>query len=63
MPDDICAPEIAEGKLEVMLSDWTLPGATLHIVYASRRGLIPAVRSFVDFVAEQLPLARSAGLR
>jgi DNA-binding transcriptional LysR family regulator len=63
MPDDICAPEIAEGKLEVMLSDWTLPGATLHIVYASRRGLIPAVRSFVDFVAERLPLARSAGLR
>jgi DNA-binding transcriptional LysR family regulator len=63
MPEDICAPEIAEGKLETVLAGWALPSATLHIVYASRRGLVPAVRSFVDFVAERLPLLRNAGLR
>jgi DNA-binding transcriptional LysR family regulator len=63
MPEDICAPEVASGKLERVLSGWTLPSAALHIVYASRRGLVPAVRSFVDFVAERLPLLRNAGLR
>ncbi|MDX9741354.1 MAG: LysR substrate-binding domain-containing protein [Gammaproteobacteria bacterium] len=63
MPEDICAPELATGRLEAVLTDWTLPSAALHIVYASRRGLIPAVRSFVDFVAERLPLLRTADLR
>jgi hypothetical protein len=28
-------------------------------VYPSRRGLLPAVRSFVDFLAERLPKAQA----
>lgn len=63
LPEEICAPEIAAGHLETVLPEWTLPGAALHIVYASRRGLIPAVRSFVDFIAERLPQERTAILR
>lgn len=29
----------------------------MHFVYPSRRGLLPAVRALVDFLAERLPEA------
>lgn len=54
LPDELCAADIAAGRLEVVLPEWSLPSASLHIVYASRRGLIPAVRAFIDFTAERL---------
>lgn len=54
LPDEFCQQEISEGKLEIVLPDWSLPRALLYIVYTSRRGLVPAVRAFIDFAAEQL---------
>jgi DNA-binding transcriptional LysR family regulator len=57
MPDELCGEEIAAGRLEIVLPEWTLPSAALHIVYTSRRGLIPAVRAFIDHAAERLSAA------
>jgi len=54
MPHDLCRDELAAGDLERLLPDWGLPRASLYIVYTSRRGLIPAVRAFIDFAAERL---------
>lgn len=54
MPDELCAEEMAAGRLEIVLPDWTLPGSALHIVYTSRRGLIPAVRAFIDYMEGRL---------
>jgi DNA-binding transcriptional LysR family regulator len=54
MPDELCQQEIAAGKLEIVLPAWRLPSTNLHIIYTSRRGLIPAVRAFIDFAAERL---------
>lgn len=54
IPDEMCQADIDAGRLEIVLPDWQLPGVTLHIVYISRRGLIPAVRTFIDFAAERL---------
>ena len=54
MPDELCQQDIAAGKLEIVLPAWRLPSVNLHIVYTSRRGLIPAVRTFIDFAAERL---------
>ncbi|MDB5893871.1 MAG: LysR family transcriptional regulator, partial [Rhodoferax sp.] len=31
---------------------WSLPPALLHAVFPSRRGLVPAVRVFLDFLGE-----------
>ena len=42
------------GELEVVLPDWSLPQGVPRRV-ASRRGLLPAVRVFIDFLAEHLP--------
>lgn len=54
LPDELCAADIAAGRLEIVLPEWSLPGASLYVIYASRRGLIPAVRAFIDFAAERI---------
>ncbi|HAT6976970.1 TPA: LysR family transcriptional regulator [Legionella pneumophila] len=54
MPQEICRKEIDSGLLVPILTEWSLPKASLYIIYPSRRGLIPAIRSFIDFVAEEL---------
>jgi len=57
LPEFVCAPAITNGDLEVLLPDWSVPEGTMHFVYPSRRGLLPGVRAFVDFLAERLPAA------
>jgi DNA-binding transcriptional LysR family regulator len=54
IPAELCQRDVAAGRLEIILPAWKLPSATLYIVYASRRGLITAVRFFIDFAAERL---------
>ncbi|MDZ7829741.1 MAG: hypothetical protein U5K33_09745 [Halofilum sp. (in: g-proteobacteria)] len=34
-----------------MLPDWAPPREIVHAVFASRRGLLPSVRTLVDFLA------------
>jgi DNA-binding transcriptional LysR family regulator len=55
LPEFVCAPAIARGELEVVLPAWSMPQGMAHFVYPSRRGLLPSVRSFVDFLADKLP--------
>ena len=55
LPEFVCAPAVTRGELEVLLPDWSAPQGVMHFVYPSRRGLLPAVRAFVDFLAERLP--------
>jgi DNA-binding transcriptional LysR family regulator len=49
--DYVVMDQIASGALEIILPDWTLPSGIVYAVFPSRRGLSPAVRSFVDFLA------------
>ena len=55
LPETLCADAVRKGELEVVLPDWRLPQGIAHAVFASRRGLLPAVRVFIDFLAEKLP--------
>jgi DNA-binding transcriptional LysR family regulator len=55
LPETLCADAVRNGELEVVLPDWRLPQGIAHVVFASRRGLLPAVRVFIDFLAEKLP--------
>ena len=50
VPEQACTAELREGRLRVVLPDWGLPQGILHIVYPSRRGMLPAVRALVDFL-------------
>ncbi len=56
LPETLCADLVRNGDLEVVLPQWRLPQGICHVVFASRRGLLPAVRVFIDFLAEKMPL-------
>lgn len=55
LPETVCADAVRNGELEVVLPDWHLPQGIAHAVFASRRGLLPAVRVLIDFLAERIP--------
>lgn len=55
LPDYMCHDELADGRLVHLLPAWSPPQGVVHAVFPSRRGLSPAVRSFLDFLAETMP--------
>ena len=55
LPETLCSEAVRAGELEVVLPGWRLPQGICHAVFASRRGMLPAVRVFIDFLAERLP--------
>jgi len=55
LPLSTCCADIAADRLVRVLVDWPpLPGL-VYCVFPSRRGLVPAVRRFIDFIAAELP--------
>lgn len=55
LPDYMCRAEIDAGLLEEVLPGWAPRPGIFHAVFPSRRGLLPAVRKFLDFLAEAAP--------
>ncbi len=53
LADYLVMDYVASGALEIILPDWTLPSGIVHAVFPSRRGLSPAVRGFIDFLAAE----------
>ena len=54
MPDSISQAELQAQLLVPVLPGWTpLPGMA-HAVFPSRRGQVPAVRSFLDFLGQHM---------
>jgi DNA-binding transcriptional LysR family regulator len=54
LPDTIVQDYVQSGELVRVLPDWKAPHGIFHAVYPSRRGLLPAVRVFIDYLVEQL---------
>lgn len=57
LPESVCCSALASGKLEVILPEWSPPQGVVHCVYPSRRGVLPAVRVLIDWLAEKMPEA------
>jgi DNA-binding transcriptional LysR family regulator len=55
MPESVVRADLTSGSLEQVLPAWTLPLGVVHVVFPTRRGLLPSVRAFIDFLAERLP--------
>ena len=55
LPESVCADAVRRGDLQVVLPAWRLPQGIFHAAFASRRGMLPAVRVFIDFLAETVP--------
>ncbi len=55
LPETVARQALTDGRLEIVLPKWRLPLGIFHVVFAHRRGLLPAVRAFIDFLSERLP--------
>ncbi len=55
LPESIVQAELQSGTLERVLPAWNVPQGVFHVVFPSRRGMLPAVRAFIDFLAKRLP--------
>lgn len=56
LPDTIASEYVRTGELVRILPDWKAPHGIFHAVYPSRRGQLPAVRVFIDYLVEQLSM-------
>lgn len=71
LPDYMCREDIQEGRLVHVFPGWAPRTGVFHAVYPSRRGMVPAVRRFLDFLADftngeglpAVPVPNEAGAR
>lgn len=55
LPGYVGRAEITAGKLVRVLPQWIVGVATLTLLMPSRRGLLPSVRTFAEYLAEHVP--------
>lgn len=58
LPDFLCRQELASGALQPVLPGWAPPPALMHAVFPSRRGMVPAVRRFLDYLGAEATTGR-----
>jgi DNA-binding transcriptional LysR family regulator len=46
-----CHEELANGQLIRLLPDWSLPSGNLQAAYTQRRGMLPAVRAWIEHIS------------
>ena len=55
LPEPIVAASIRNGILEVILPKWSAATHIIHLLYPPPRGMLPSVRSLIDYLAMHLP--------
>jgi len=53
MPAMVIPEQLARAELVRVIPEWRLQPDIAHVVFASRRGLLPSVRALIDFLAER----------
>jgi DNA-binding transcriptional LysR family regulator len=53
LPSMVADEHIASGRLVNVTPGWTPRGGIVHAVFPTRRGLLPSMRSFIDFLAAE----------
>lgn len=54
LPEMMYGAALRAGQLSPVMPGWTLPSPQLYAVFVSRQGMVPAVRTFVDYLVEML---------
>jgi DNA-binding transcriptional LysR family regulator len=54
LPATYCHDAVAAGALVRVLPEWSGSDGILHLVFVSRRGMLPSVRAVIDFAAAAL---------
>jgi DNA-binding transcriptional LysR family regulator len=57
LPRANCGAELASGRLVEVLAPWSAPDGIVHLVFTSRRGMLPGVRALITFAADALQAA------
>jgi DNA-binding transcriptional LysR family regulator len=57
LPGYVCREDVRSGTLRRVLPTWLSGDSTFTALIAYRRGLLPSVRVFVDYLAAELPKA------
>lgn len=55
LPEPIVSGAVSSGALERVLPRWSAAGQLIHLVYPQPRGLLPSVRSLIDYLKTHLP--------
>lgn len=53
LPTMLVTEAVREGKLVRLVPDWRPKGGVVHVVFPSRRGLLPSVRELIDHLARR----------
>lgn len=56
LPHMVVDQDLLQGRLIDILPNWVPRSGIVHAVFPSRRGLIPSVRSLIDYLAEHIEL-------
>ena len=54
LPAEVVEDDILAKRLSRILPDWHSEEVTIHLVFATNRGIVPAVRVLIDYLAEHL---------
>jgi DNA-binding transcriptional LysR family regulator len=61
LPEDCCVEDVRRGALVHILPQWSTPEGIVHLVFTTTRGMLPAVRAFVDHFAKAFSVMRGRG--
>ncbi|MFY0728155.1 LysR substrate-binding domain-containing protein [Pseudomonas sp. NFX15] len=53
LPSVVVRDEIAAGQLVELVPGWAPRSGVIHAIFPSRRGLLPSVRTLIDFLGEE----------
>ena len=57
LPLRVVWSSLNDGSLVRVAKDWATPDQAIHLVFATRRGLLPSVRALIDYLALHVPNA------
>ncbi len=55
LPEQVVSAPLKEGLVERVLPNWSGAKNILHLVYPTPRGMLPSVRSLIDYLLIQVP--------
>jgi len=53
LPSVVVRDEVAAGQLVELVPGWAPKSGVIHAIFPSRRGLLPSVRTLIDFLGEE----------
>lgn len=60
LPQLICDEELQQGRLKRVLPEWGCTPSEIQATFPTRRGMLPAVRFLIDYLASHPPEAEGA---